>query len=311
MALAAKKFPVVKTDSLEWVFVTRNQPDDMNELRRRYRFHPLDLKDVTPPLQRPKVVAREGYLFMILLYPIYDRKLREIRATEVDFFISPERLVTVNVDGYEPLKDLFESCRSNASRRGTCLAGGISQLMYAILGDALHSVFPMLVHINNDLDVIEKKLFTQFEKNLIQELLRIKTNIVNVRKAMQAHRHVIQHLTEAAPPYFPISKLRDYFDELVDHTKEIWDMLQIQKDSADALHSTNQSLIDFRINEIIKTLTIFSVIVFPLTLIAAIFGMNSINMPIVDKPYGFWIILGLMATGTSGMLLYFKHRKWL
>ncbi|HWQ99285.1 MAG TPA: magnesium transporter CorA family protein [Candidatus Methylomirabilis sp.] len=306
-----KKFPVVKTDSLEWVFVTRNQPDDMNELRRRYHFHPLDLRDVIPPLQRPKVVARNGYLFMILLYPIYDKKLRRVRATEVDFFISPTRLVTVNVDGYEPLKDLFESCRSNSSERGTCLAGDMSQLMYAILGDALHSVFPMLVHINNDLDAIEKKLFTQYEKNLIQELLRIKTNIVNVRKAMQAHRHVIQHLTEAAPAYFPIHKLRDYFDELVDHTKEIWDMLGIQKDSVDALHSTNQSLIDFRINEIIKTLTIFSVIVFPLTLMAAIFGMNVQNMPIVGHPQSFWILLGLMALGCLGMLAYFKHRKWI
>ena len=79
----------------------------------------------------------------------------------------------------------------------------------------------------------------------------------------------------------------------------------------DALHSTNQSLIDFRINEIIKTLTIFSVIVFPLTLIAAIFGMNAANMPIVGSPYGFWIILGLMASGTICMLFYFKRRKWL
>ena len=266
---------------------------------------------MVPPIQRPKVVPRDGYLFMILLYPIYDRKTRQIGATEVDFFISRDRLVTVNTDGYEPLKDLFESCRSNAKERGTCLAGDMSQLMYALLADALHSVFPMLVHINTDLDVIEKKLFTQYEKNLIQELLRIKTNIVNVRKAMQAHRHVIQHLMEAAPAYFPIRKLDDYFDELVDHTKEIWDTLGIQKDSVDALHSTNQSLIDFRINEIIKTLTIFSVIVFPLTLIAAIFGMNAANMPIVGSPYGFWIILGLMASGTICMLFYFKRRKWL
>lgn len=305
-----KKFAVVKTDSLEWVFVTRNSPDDVNELRRRYRYHPLDLRDILPPVQRPKVVARDGYVFMILLFPMFDRKSRVIKATEVDFFISPERLVTVNVDGYEPLKGLFESCLQSASHRRVCLSGDITQLLYAILNDMIVSVFPMLVHINTDLDAIEKRMFTQYEKNLIQELLRVKMNVVNVRKTMQGHRHAIQRLVEDAPAYFPIHRLRDYFDELVNHTKEIWETLQIQKDTVDALHETNQSLIDFRINEIIKTLTIISVIVFPLTLMAAIFGMNVQNMPIVGRPQSFWIILALMAASSGSMLAYFKSRKW-
>lgn len=305
-----KKFPVVKTDSLEWVFVTRNSPDDINELRRRYRYHPLDLRDILPPIQRPKVVTRDGYVFMILLFPMFDRKTRVIKATEVDFFISPERLITVNVDGYEPLKSLFESCLQGSSQRRVCLNGDITQLLYAILHDMIVSVFPMLIHINTDLDAIEKRMFTQYEKNLIQELLRVKMNVVNVRKAMQGHKHAIQHLVETAPAYFPIHRIRDYFDELVNHTKEIWETLQIQKDTVDALHETNQSLIDFRINEIIKTLTIFSVIVFPLTLMASIFGMNVSSMPIVGRPDGFWIILALMAIASGGMLTYFKSRKW-
>lgn len=305
-----KKFAVVKTDSLEWVFVTRNSPDDVNELRRRYRYHPLDLRDILPPVQRPKVVARDGYVFMILLFPMFDRKTRVIKATEVDFFISPERLITVNVDGYEPLKSLFESCLQSASHRRVCLSGDITQLLYAILHDMIVSVFPMLIHINTDLDAIERRMFTQYEKNLIQELLCVKMNVVNVRKTMQGHRHTIQRLVEDAPAYFPIHRLRDYFDELVNHTKEIWETLQIQKDTVDALHETNQSLIDFRINEIIKTLTIISVIVFPLTLMAAIFGMNVQNMPIVGRPQSFWIILALMAASSGSMLAYFKSRKW-
>lgn len=301
----------VKTGSLEWVFVTRNRPNDVEELRRRYRFHPLDLRDIPPPMQRPKLVARDGYVFMILLYPIFDRKSRQIRTTEVDFFISRDRLVTVNVDGYEPLKKLFESCRAAGANRKACLSGDITQLLYALLNAMLLSVFPMLVHINADLDDIEKRLFAEFEQNLIQELLRVKTNVVNIRKAMQAHKSVIRKLTETAAGFFPINRLKDYFNELVDHTKDIWDTLQIQKDTVDALHGTNQSLIDFRINEIIKTLTIFSVIVFPLTLLAAIFGMNAKAMPFVDDPNGFFIILGIMVVSGAGMLAYFKYRKWL
>jgi len=79
-------FPSVKTDALEWVLVDRNRKAELEELRSRYRYSPLDLKEVLPPLQRPKVVARDGYIFMILLYPMFNRVTREVHATEVDFF---------------------------------------------------------------------------------------------------------------------------------------------------------------------------------------------------------------------------------
>ncbi|MEN9558228.1 MAG: hypothetical protein RL141_597 [Candidatus Parcubacteria bacterium] len=309
MPIGKKGFPSVKTGNLEWLFVNRNHVADMDALRRKYRYSPLDLKEVLPPLQRPKVVARDAYAFMILHYPIYDPGTKDVRATEIDFFISEHHLVTVNVDGYAPLQRIFRDC-ADARKENVCMQGDITQLLYALLSEMTNDVFSMLVHVNNDLDAIEKRMFAEFERNLIQEILRVKTNIANIRKAIQAHQTVIRNLMREAPRYFPLHHLQDYFDELVDHTKEIWETLEVQRDSADALHQTNQSLIDFRINEIIKTLTIFSVIVFPLTLMAAVFGMNA-HLPIVDHPYGFWIIIGLMAVGTIGMLGYFKYRKWL
>jgi magnesium transporter len=309
MSHGKQGFPSVKTGNLQWVYVDRNLVADMNALRRKYRYSPLDLKEVLPPLQRPKVVARDGYLFLILHYPIYDPKTRDVRATEIDFFISADRLVTVNVDNYAPLRTLFRSC-ADARMEKVCMQGDMTQLLYALLSDMTADVFSMLVHINNDLDAIEKRMFAEFERNLIQELLRVKTNIANVRKAMQSHQTVIRNLMRETPRYFPIHQLQDYFDELVDNAREIWETLEIQKQTVDALHETNQSLIDFRINEIIKTLTIFSVIVFPLTLMAAIFGMN-VKMPLVEGPYGFWLIMGLMILGVVGMLAFFKNRKWL
>jgi magnesium transporter len=305
-----KRFPSIKTDSLEWIFVTRNGANDINELRRRFHYHPLDLRDIQPPIQRPKVVARDGYIFMILLYPFFDRKQRVIKTTEVDFFISSDRIITVNTDGYPPLKDLFDACRTNGPERQICISGDVSQTLYAILNNLLESEFPMLVHINADLDDVESKLFNGYEKNLIEELLRIKMNVVNVRKVMQGHRAVIRKLIDVAPGYFNINKLRDYFDELMDHTKEIWETLQIQKDTVDAIHETNASLIDFRTNEVIKTLTIFSVIILPLTLISTLFGV-ILQQPLANHPGTLFFIILLMIVTAGSMIGYFKYRKWL
>jgi len=169
----------------------------------------------------------------------------------------------------------------------------------------------MLVHISTDIDNVENQLRTEFEKGTITEILRIKTNIVNFRQAMQPHKQVIRNLIAEAPRFFPIEQLQVYFNNLVNYTKEIWDLLDNYKDTIDALHETNISLIDFRINEIMKTLTIFSVIVFPLTLLASIFSMNVPGMPLTTNPNGFWIILMLMLAGTLGMLWFFEKKKWL
>lgn len=282
----------------------------MNELRRTYHYSAHDLKEILPPLQWPKVVLRDGYVFLILLFPIFDRAARDIRASEVDFFISQDRLVTVNVDGLAPLTRLFHDCQTQGPG-SRCMRLDVGQLLRSLLTELNASVFPMLVHISNDLDSIERKLFSADQKNLIHELLRVKTNIAAIRKAVQSHKTIIETLLRVAPTYFPHETIREWNDELITRIKDIWQTLEVEKETADALHETHQSLIDNRSNEIIKILTIFSVSLLPLTLIVGIFGMNVPDMPVVSNPHGFWIVLGFIGLIGLSMIGYFKHKKWL
>lgn len=304
--LPPKTIKIFKTKNFQWVNVTKNSEKEVKYLEKEFNFHPLDLKDCLPPIQRPKLINRGNYLFMILLFPVFDRKSKIIHASEVDFFIAPKKIVTVHTNELTPLQDIFLKCE-----RKNLKCNNPAVLLHQILNELLTGCFPMLVHINTDIDNIEEKMRAEFEKGTITEILRIKTNIVNFRKTMQPHKQVIRSLLANASNFFPTKELSAYFDNLVNYTKEIWDLLDNYKDTIDALHETNVSLIDFRINEIMKTLTIFSVIVFPLTLLAAIFGMNTQGMPLVDHPYGFWIILTMMLFGALGLLWFFERKKWL
>ena len=295
-----------RTTKFSWINVTKNGEKEVEYLGKKFGFHELDLKDCLPPLQRPKLVVRPDYLFMILLFPVFDRKTRILHASEVDFFITKQTLVTVNTNELAPLREIFSACQSKKEK-----CANPTDLLHKILHELLMSCFPMLVHISTDIDNVETKLRSEFERGTITEILRIKTNIVNFRKAMQPHKQVIRSLVAEAPKFFPSQKMKIYFENLVNNTKEIWDLLNNYKDTIDALHETNASLIDFRINEIMKTLTIFSVIVFPLTLLAAIFGMNTLGIPLANHPYGFWIILSAMLFGALGLLWFFEKKKWL
>ncbi|MDD5437873.1 MAG: magnesium transporter CorA family protein [Patescibacteria group bacterium] len=309
-----RAFTHTETDKMTWVMVGKNDQKTLKALKGRFNFHDIDLEDAAPPIQSPKLAVRDGYIFMILQFPIFNRQNRIISTAEVDFFIMDNLLVTVDTSKLIPLQELYENFRRTKGGvvKDNITADDVPHLIYLILDTMLSSVFPMIRHISNDVDSIESQVFTNLGKDLIRELLRVKTNIVNIRKSMQGHKTVIRKLIEVSQERFPgIRRFEEYFDKLVDSTKDIWDNLQLQKETIEALHETNTSLADFKMNEIIKILTIFSCIIFPLTLIATLFSMRAAGMPLVDSAYGFWGILGLMAACTVLMVAFFRHKKWL
>lgn len=297
--------------SMEWIHLTRNLPQDIAYLERRFHFHPIDLRETLPPLQRHKLVIRDGYIFMILVFPIFDPKTRIVSSAEIDFFIGPNFLVTVNDGSLAPVRRLFETCKRDIDMRTRLTEPGITQLLSTILGELLESIFPMLLHLSNDIDEVEKDLFKENQRRVIMEILRIKTNIVNVRKAMQGHKKVIETLLKHGLTILPAFPAKDSFKELIEHAKEIWDTLELQRDTINALHETHTSLLENRTNDIIKTLTMFSVTIFLMTLTAAIFAMEVPNLPLHDDPIGFLKIMGIFVIICGTMLAYFKKRRWL
>jgi len=266
-----------------------------------------------PPTQRPKLTDRGRYIFMVLLFPFYDKETKKIRPSEIDFFIEANKIITVHSGELKPLLELQLEAEKKPEFGEKYLSNG-SVLLYEILNRLLHECFPMLNHINQDIDNIEIDTLNIFEKRLaiITEILRIKTNIVNFRKAMQAHKSIISKLIKSSEKFYPKNCLHNYFSNLVNHTKDIWDFLENYKDTINAVHETHESLMSHRQTEIMKTLTVISVIVFPLTLFAAIFGMNTMNaMPILNSKYDFWYVIIIMVIGALSMLMVFKKKKWL
>lgn len=309
-----RELSYIETDSMTWVMVNKNDPKTLKNLKAKFGFHNVDLGDTAPPVQSPKLAVRENYIFMILQFPIFNRNSGIIKTAEVDFYIEKNLLVTVDASKILPLQELFDTFVRTKGKmiRENVSAEDIPHLVYIILDTMLSSIYPMMRHISTDVDNIESQVFTNLGKDLIRELLRVKTNVVNIRKSMQGHKTVIRKLIEISQERFPnIRRFEEYFDKLVDTTKDIWDNLQLQKETIDALHQTNTSLADYKMNEIIKILTIFSCIIFPLTLIATLFSMRAEGIPFLGYEHSFWIVMGIMVLCTLCMLTFFRHKKWL
>ena len=143
------------------------------------------------------------------------------------------------------------------------------------------------------------------------EILRLKTNIVSFHRTMQGHRTVLERLVMYGDHDLQLTSFQNYITTLREAVSEIWHIIESQKESINALHETNESLLSLRTNEVMKTLTIISVITFPLTLIATLFAIQAKDTPFVSMPHGFLIISGVMLIGAIVMVAVFKRKRWM
>ncbi len=302
----------VKYKGLRWVSVVKPTNEEIEYLRQNYKFHPLDLKDCLSPAQRPNLDKYPDYMFMILLFPVFNKKTREINPSEVDFFIGEDYLITVHHNDLPPLVDLFDLCSVNDQALEKYFHEGIEKLLYTILNSLFLYCYPMLNHISMDINQLEKKIFAGAEKKMVKEILVVHRNITNFRKIMQTHKNVLKKLIDRKDDNkFRLNGLLVYFQELIEDTKDIWDTLQGFKEAIESLQQTNESLISFRINDIIKTLTVISVVALPITLVASIFGMNAQHMPFIGQGNDFLILLAICGAAGASMFLFFYYKKML
>jgi magnesium transporter len=300
---------VVEHEGLRWINIERPGPLDQAWLEEHFEFHPLDYEDVMSRNQRPKIDEYEDYLFTVLHVPVFDKKVGRLNAGELDIFIGPDYLITLPNTPIPPVEYLFERCRTNEDVREQLLSKGTGYLLYKIVDNAFDYCFPMLRKMGNKLDRIEEEIFEGRSQEIVRDISNVKQEIINFRKVIRPQRAVLQDLERTKARYLA-DDLEIYFDDIIDASERIWDMLENYKEVVDGLEQTNESVLSHRVNEVLRVLTAFSVVILPLTLIASIWGMN-VGVPGEGSHAAFWTIIATMVGLLGSMLWYFRRRGWL
>lgn len=298
-------------NGLVWVNITRQTEKELNEIKKRFGFLDQDIKECLPPFQRSKIVKRNNYYFMVLHFPIFDRETGRLGFTEVDFFLTSNFVVTVHSNKLLTIDNFFEECQNEENLK-KYFQGTAVRILFELLERLLDAIFPILLHVNDDINLVDRKLFGKTPgRDMAEEILRLKTNIVTFRRTMQGHRTVLERLIMYSGRELDIGSYQSHINSLREFTNEIWHMLESQRESVDTLHQTSESLIGLRTNEIMKTLTVISVITFPLTLFVALFDFNTVSNPFREMPGGFWVVTVALIFGAIFMLAIFKKKKWM
>lgn len=309
-----KKIQSLSSSKTTWINITNAGKKEIDYLQKNFRFHDDDLKDSMGRKSNPRAKIRINakYIFVVLLFPRYDRETKKVFAEELDIFITKDHLITSQLLKRGVIGELFEQMKNNSSRRKKIFGAHPLKLLDEILHDLYEPIFGMLDHLSSDINEVEQKIFTGKERKMVAIVLKIKTNIVSFLKIMQSHKRILRKIVEEQKDILDAQhNYSSIYEEHIYRLKTIWDILESDQQTANNLEDANNILVTFRLNDIMKTLTMFSVIVFPLTLFAAIFGMNVSDLPIVGNEGDFWTILFWMLILTFGMFWYFKYKKWI
>ncbi len=297
--------------SLTWIHAKKPTDSDLRYLQEKYQFHPLDIVDAKKVSLHPKLDEYPEYLFMILLFAYYDRQDRGVKAAEVDFFIGDKYLITIGDGHLEVLDAFFADCYRDKHLQKLYMSGATVSLLHEIIHRLQNATFPMLDHITLDIENIENQIFAGNERRMVREILIIKRNIVSFRRIMNSHKNLIKKLMTINNNFFEPGEMKIALNNALERSRDIWDILQTQMETITAFDETNESMISFKLNDIIKVLTTISVVLIPANLVVGIFGMNTTHDPINGQPYDFWIILTIVVCVIGGLLLWFKRKGWL
>jgi len=305
----------LQSDGLTWLHLEAPSHEEAQLLAARFGWHPLDVEDVLSRRERPKVDSyteeeSAGYLFAVLHFPVYNAAVGRLDA-ELDVFLGPDYLVTLPTVELKPVTRLFERSYSNEEFRRNLFARGSGRLLYELLDDLYDYCFPILDKIALKLRQIDEEIdeITPRAKERVRDIHKVKQEIISYRKIVRPQRPTLRQLERGVERFLP-QELELYFDDIVDASERIWDNLDNYKEVVEALEDTNESLISHQQNDILYVLTIFSVVMLPLTFLTGLFGMN-VHFPGFNSSDGFIVAIVSMVAVVFAMLGFFRYKRWL
>lgn len=308
------KLEVIKSKALTWYNITAMDHDGVRYLKENFDFHDLDIEDVLSKNQRSKLDDYEDYIFLVLHFPIFNQFSERIEIVELNMFVGKDYIITIHDNRLKAVTDLYELCSKDIDKKRDMVMSGAGRFLYEILNSLYQSSFPLIDRVGWEITEIERELFEEGDtddiKDRLKDIMLVKRNIMRFRRIIQPARVVLVKLENMKLKF--ISTHYDiYFDDILDTIEKTWETLESYKEIVNTLHETNEALINHRTNNIMKILTVFSVILLPLTFITGLYGMNLKRLPMDQNDFGFEFITIGMVLLVGIMLWYFSKKRWL
>ena len=295
---------------LVWVDMESPSQEEVRSIIEEFGLHPLAAEELLVPTLRPKVDLYQNFIYLILHFPTISHKHDGCHEEEIDFIVGKNFLVTTHYGHIDPLHEFSKIFEVNSILEKSNMGDHAGYILFYILKEFYKMLDRELNHIESDLIEIEPNIFGGKERDMVSALSRLNRDLLNFKQTIRPHKEVLESFELAGTKFFG-HDFSYYLRTITGEFYKISSLLDGHRETLLELRNTNDSLLTTKTNEIMKTIAIISFVMFPLSLLATIFGMNTSYIPFVGLEGDFWIVIGLMVIVTCIIALFFKRKKWM
>jgi magnesium transporter len=291
-----------------WVQLEKQCAEEDDILTNVLDIHELTIEDIWGMRTQPKLEDYRTYLYVIV-HSIRGSKRGHFDIAELDLLIGKTFLIT-----HDPSSIATDEIIAELKRDPALLTRGPAWLAYSLLDRAVDRYLPIVDELDTHLeDLINDALTragTRRGHSVMKRILRYKRTLQNLRRMSIHQREILLRISRGEFEEIPRDTV-PFFRDVYDHFLRINDLIESYRDLVTSALEAYLSVQSNRMNEVMKTLTMISTIMLPLTFIAGIYGMNFEHMPELKWVLGYPFAMILMAVIATGILLWFRHKGWL
>ena len=312
--LAPEKFAelIQNPQGVLWVDFISEPPETCLPILEEFGFHPLAIDDALQETHVPRLDDWGEYLYIVLNYMNMEPNgdSWETKVDELDVFLGNNYIVTHHDYRITAVDETWMVC----DRDERNLHEGADHILYRIADNLMAGYMPAVEKIDDAIDGIEDQVFDRPSPRTLEQLLALKRVLVAMRRIIIPQREVLNKL--ARDDYQVIDpKDRVFFRDIYDHLVRLHDLNESLRDLVGSVLDTYLSVINNRMNEVMKTLTVITVLFMPLTFLTGYFGMNFFeplgNLREWTSDPVFYLTLAIIAMMPIGMYLWMRRRTWL
>ena len=314
MNIASREFPklIRNRRGLLWVDFVSEAPEACLPILQGFGFHPLAIDDALQETHVPKLDDWGNYLYVVLNYLNVSRNSDgwETKVDELDIFLGSNYIVTHHDAPIMAIDEAWNSCH----RDPRTLQEGADHLLYKITDFLVAEYMPIVERIDDAIDKVEDQVFDRPSPRTLEQLFALKRVLLAMRRILLPQREVLNKL--ARDDYSVIDpKDRIFFRDIYDHLVRLHDLNESLRDLVGGALDTYLSVVNNRMNDIMKTLTIITTLFMPITFLTGFFGMNffepAANLAGWTTRLIFSVTVAILLLFPFGMYLWMRRRTWI
>lgn len=275
---------------------------DLDLLQQLFGLHDLAIEDcIDEDEQRPKLEIYEDHYFIVINSAQFIN--HDIVLREVNLFLGEHTIITVTKHEVPELSRICTILREEEVSRA-------DYFLYHLIDQIVETYFDIIENIEELIENLEEEILMNTRKSQLNEIIGLRSEILYAKKMLAPQRDLVAALNKKELGLID-DNLQKYFGDIYENAVKIVESFETFRDLIGNLREAYQASLANRANDIMRVFTALTTIFMPLTIVTGIYGMNFHNMPELESPYGYHMVIGFMILLGLGMYFIFKRKEWL